>query len=240
MNTPTVSRGNAHPRRACACRYVEGYVVASRRPSLGTASREVTPHSSPNLRRTLAALPASPLLLAWAGEFHRAALVVVDVSDLVVDAESLRVVIYRDNNDQEGRGRLLALSVPSAAEVYVVRSFAPGSRPTVSSRARAFATPIGAGRSDAARLSDHAVTLASAEAVSIGLDAPTFTKDSLCTGFGTSAARAGKAERDITRQPGRRSRAMPECADRAAQRGSTTPPRGCCSSLDFLFRAVHT
>lgn len=59
--------------------------------------------------------------------------------------------------------------------------------------------------------SDRAVALVVARAAaSIGLDAAAFTRHSLRAGFATAAARAGKAERDIMRQTGHRSRAMPD------------------------------
>ena len=45
-------------------------------------------------------------------------------------------------------------------------------------------------------------------AAAIGLDAATFAGHSLRAGFATSAARAGKPDRNLMKQTGHRSRAM--------------------------------
>jgi integrase len=63
-------------------------------------------------------------------------------------------------------------------------------------------------------------------AASIGLDAATFAGHSLRAGFATSAARAGKADRDIMRQTGHRSRAMLDRYVRAAQFRIDNPAAG--------------
>ena len=54
-------------------------------------------------------------------------------------------------------------------------------------------------------------------AAAIGLDVATFAGHSLRAGFATSAARAGKADRDIMRQMGSRSRAVFDRYVRAAR-----------------------
>jgi integrase len=60
-----------------------------------------------------------------------------------------------------------------------------------------------------ARLCPRAVALVVKRAVAlVALEASTFAGHSLRAGFATSAARAGKPDRDIMRQTGHRSRAM--------------------------------
>jgi integrase len=205
------------------------------RRELGTAQREAAPLLVPELRRALAALPATLhgardralLLLGWAGAFRRSALVGLDVPDLLVDVEGLAVTIRRDKTDQEARGRVLAIPFSSSSEVCPVRSVRAWLDAAGVSEGPIFRAVDRHGHVGAARLSDRAVALVVQRTVaSIGLDATTFAGHSLRAGFATSAARAGKAERDIMRQTGHRSRAMLDRYVRAAQLWIDNPAAG--------------
>jgi integrase len=196
------------------------------RRELGTAPREAAPLLTPELRRALAALPATLhgardralLLLGWSGAFRRSALVALDVADLVDAAEGLAVTIRRDKTDQEGRGRVVAIPFSSSAEVCPVRSVRAWLDAAGVSEGPIFRAVNRHGRVHVARLSDRAVALVvQRAAASIGLDVATFAGHSLRAGFATSAARAGKADRDIMRQTGHRSRAMLDRYVRAAR-----------------------
>ena len=200
------------------------------RRELGTAQREAAPLLTPELRRAVAALPATLhgardralLLLGWAGGFRRSALVSLDVPDLAFSpAEGIAVTLRRDKTDQEGRGRVLVIHFGSSAEVCPVRSVR-----SVRAWLDAAGVAEGAifravdrhGRVGAARLSDRAVALVVQNvAASIGLDAATFAGHSLRAGFATSAVRAGKADRDVMRQMGSRSRTVFDRYVRAAR-----------------------
>ncbi len=154
-------------------------------------------------------------------------LVALDVADLVVDAEGFPVTIRRDKTDQEGRGRVLAIPFSSSAEVCPVRSVRAWLDAAGVSEGPIFRAVNRHGRVGAARLSDRAVALVvQRAAASIGLDAATFAGHSLRAGFATSAARAGKADRDIMRQTGHRSRAMLDRYVRAAQLWIDNPAAG--------------
>jgi integrase len=205
------------------------------RRELGTAPREAAPLLTPELRRALAALPATLhgardralLLLGWAGAFRRSALVALDVADLVVGTEGLAVTLRRDKTDQEGRGRTIAIPFSSSTEVCPVRSVRAWLDAAGVSEGAVFRAVNRHGHVGAARLSDRAVALVvQRAAASIGLDAATFAGHSLRAGFATSAARAGKADRDIMRQTGHRSRAMLDRYVRAAQLWTDNPAAG--------------
>jgi integrase len=188
----------------------------------------------PKLRRALAALPATLhgardralLLLGWAGAFRRSALVGLDVPDLLVDAEGLAVTIRRDKTDPEARGRVLAIPFSSSADVCPVRSIRAWLDASGVSEGPIFRAVARHGRVGAARLSDRAVALVvQRAAASIGLDAATFAGHSLRAGFATSAARS-KADTNIMRQTGHRSRAMRDRYVRAAQLWIDNPTAG--------------
>jgi integrase len=205
------------------------------RRELGTAQREAAPLLVPELRRALAALPATLrgvrdralLLLGWAGAFRRSVLVGLDVPDLLVDVEGLAVTIRRDKTDQEARGRVLAIPFSSSSDVCPVRSVRAWLDAAGVSEGPIFRAVDRHGHVGAARLSDRAVALVVQRTVaSIGLDATRFAGHSLRAGFATSAARAGKADRDIMRQTGHRSRAMLDRYVRAAQLWIDNPAAG--------------
>jgi integrase len=157
------------------------------------------------------------LLLGWAGGFRRSALVSLDVPDLFFSSvEGIAVTLRRDKNDQEGR--VLAIPFSSSAEVCPVRTVRAKLDVAGVYEGPIFRAVDRHGRVGAARLSDRAVALVvQRAAASIGLDAATFAGHSLRAGFATSAARAGKPDRDIMRQMGSRSRAVFDRYVRAAR-----------------------
>jgi integrase len=206
------------------------------RRELGTAPREAAPLLTPELRRAIATLPATIhgardralLLVGWAGAFRRSALVSLDVADLAFSsAEGMTITLRRDKTDQEGRGRTIAIPFSSSAEVCPVRTVRAWLDVAGVVDGAVFRAVDRHGRVGAARLSDRAVArVVQKAAASIGLDAATFAGHSLRAGFATSAARAGKADRDIMRQTGHRSRAMLDRYVRAAQLWTDNPAAG--------------
>ena len=97
--------GHDSPRGSAGVRAVRRGI----RRELGTAPREAAPLLTPELRRVIAALPATLhgardralLLLGWAGGFRRSALVSLDVADLLFSpAEGIAVTLRRDKTDQ--------------------------------------------------------------------------------------------------------------------------------------------
>ena len=129
----------------------------------------------------------------------------LDVPNLAFSsAEGIAVTLRGDKTDQEGRGRVLAIPFSSSAEVCSVRAWLDVAGVSEGPILRAFDRH---GRVAAARLSDRAVALVVQHVAGRSLRA----------GLATSAARAGKADRDIMRQMGSRSRAVFDRYVRAAR-----------------------
>ncbi len=63
------------------------------------------------------------LVMGWAGGFRRSELLGLDLADVSVQEEGLRVKIRKSKTDQEGRGRVLGLPYASVAAVCPVRSY---------------------------------------------------------------------------------------------------------------------
>jgi integrase len=223
--------GHPSPREAPEVRAVRAGI----RRTLGTAPRQVDPFLVPELRRALAALPASllglrdrALLLAgWAGAFRRSALVALDIPDLAFGTDGVALTIRRDKTDQEGRGRVVPVPFSSSAEVCPVRSLRAWLDAAGITEGPVFRSVDRHGKVSPARLSDRAVALIIKRAVaSIGGDAAAFAGHSLRAGFATSAARAGRQDRDIMRQTGHRSRAVFDRYVRAAEMWRDNPAAG--------------
>lgn len=205
--------GHDSPREAAEVRAVRAGI----RRTLGTAQRQVAPLVVAELRRVLAALPdtllgrrdRALLLVGWAGAFRRSALVSLNVADLAFGAEGVAVTVRRDKTDPEARGRLVALPFGSTAEVCPVRSVRAWLDAAGIVEGSIFRRVDRHGHVLGARLSPRAVALIVKRAVAaVSLDAATYAGHSLRAGFATSAARAGRPDRDIMRQTGHRSRAM--------------------------------
>ena len=223
--------GVASPRQSPEVRAVRAGI----RRTLGTASRQVDPLLVPELRRALAALPASRLglrdrallLAGWAGAFRRSALVALDVADLAFGTDGVALTIRRDKTDQEGQGRVVALPFSSSAEVCPVRSLRAWLDAASITEGAVFRSVDRHGKVSPSRLSDRHVALIVKRAVaSIGGEAGTFAGHSLRAGFATSAARAGRPDRDIMRQTGHRSRAVFDRYVRAAEMWRDNPAAG--------------
>jgi integrase len=192
-------------------------VRAGIRRTLGTAQRQVAPLLVPELRRALATLPSTPLglrdrallLVGWTGAFRRSALVALAVADLAFGTDGVAVTLRRDKTDQEARGRLVALPFGSSAEVCPVRSLRAWLDAAGIVEGAVFRSIDRHGKLSPDPLSDRTVAIiVKRVADRIALDAAAYAGHSLRAGFATSAARAGRPDRDIMRQTGHRSRAM--------------------------------
>ena len=102
------------------------------RRTLGTAAHQARPILVADLRTMLEALPddlrglrdRALLLIGFAGGMRRSELVGLDVEDVAVEPEGLRITIRRSKTDQEGAGR----------EIGLVRGRHPLSDPVVALR----------------------------------------------------------------------------------------------------------
>ena len=222
--------GLPSPREAAEVRAVRAGI----RSTLGTAQRQVDPLLVPELRRAVALLPATLLglrdrallLVGWAGSFRRSALVALDVPDPAFGVDGVALNVRRDKTDQEGQGRALPVPFGSSAEVCPVRSLRAWLDAAGIVEGPVFRSVNRHGKLGG-RLSDRAVALiVKRAAASIGAEASAFAGHSLRAGFATSAARAGRHDRDIMRHTGHKSRAVFDRYVRAAHLWNDNPAAG--------------
>lgn len=156
------------------------------------------------------------LTLGFAGAFRRAALVSLDIGDVVVVPEGLEVTLRRDKTDQTGVGRTLTIapgntptSCPVRATLAWIDSLALlGLRdgPLFRFIDRHGNVRPAHRRALSDRLGPQSVALiVQRRARAVGLDATQFAGHSLRAGFVTSAVRAGKGVPKIMEQTGHRS-----------------------------------
>ncbi|MFN8620622.1 MAG: site-specific integrase [Chloroflexota bacterium] len=199
--------------------------AAGIRRSVGTAQHQVRPILVADLRAMLEALPAdlrglrdrALLLIGFTAGLRRSELVALDVTDVVEEAEGLRVTIRRSKTDQEGAGR----------EVGILRGRRPSTDPVGALSAWCGAAGIASGpifrevdradRVGTSRLSDRGVArIVKRSAARVGIDPASVSGHSLRSGLATSAAAGGAPERAIMRTTGHRSEAMVRRYIRAA------------------------
>lgn len=129
------------------------------------------------------------LLIGFAGAFRRSELVALDVADIEVVAEGLRVTIRRGKTDQEGQGATIAI-VPGAVAcpVAAYRAWLDAS----GIKEGAVFRSIRKGGKVQERLTGKSVAvIVKQRAAWIGLDAKAYAGHSLRAGFLTSAAKRG-------------------------------------------------
>jgi integrase len=191
-------------------------VMRGLRRARGTAQRHAEALTTPLLRRVLDASDGlqtlldirdrALLLVGFAAALRRSELVALDVADVTVLPEGLRVAIRRSKGDQEGEGQVIAVGRTGTATC-----------PVAAYETWLAAAGIAAGRAFRSvnrhgRLGDKLSTRAIAQIVQrraalAGLDAAAFAGHSMRAGFATSAA-AGVEERLIMRQTRHRSTAV--------------------------------
>lgn len=182
-------------------------VLRGLRRERGSRQRHAEALTVDRLRRVLAGLgddlgalrDRALLLVGTAAALRRSELVALDVADVALLPEGLRVTIRRSKTDSEGHGAVLAvgrtgrLTCPAAA--YERWLAAAGIAEGAVFRAVDRHGRIGG------RLSGNAVALiVQRRAAAAGLDAAAFSGHSLRSGFATSAARAGMGEFKIAAQ----------------------------------------
>lgn len=174
----------------------------------GSAQRHAEALTIPRLRQVLACLgdglgdrrDRALLLIGTAAALRRSELVALDLADITVQPEGLRLVIRRSKTDQGGEGAVLPVNrtgrptCPAAAfEAWVAAAGI--------SEGAVFRGVDRHGRLGG-RLSGQAVALiVQRRARAAGLDAPgSYAGHSMRAGFATSAAQAGMGELRIARQ----------------------------------------
>lgn len=182
-------------------------VLKGIRNTIGVARTKKAPVVVEDLRELVMKLPASVagirdralLVLGFAGALRRSELVALDASDILFIRDGLELTIRHSKTDQEKAGKKLGLpygSNPLTCPVRTLQSWlekAP--REGAIFRAVTQRGKIGA------RLSDKDVArIIKRACVAAELNPKSFSGHSLRRGFVTTAARAGKLERDIMRQ----------------------------------------
>lgn len=189
-------------------------VLRGARRRLGTAPASRTPLEREELERLISVLPGGPsgtrdralLLVGWAGALRRAELVALEVRDVVRSSEGLAVTLRRSKTDQDGAGRLVGIPRARRPELCPARALAAWLELAEIQAGPIFRTVDRHGRIGAAQLGDRAVALVvKRAALAAGLDPANLAGHSLRSGFATSAARAGVADRAIQRQLGHKS-----------------------------------
>lgn len=146
------------------------------------------------------------LLVGFAAALRRSELIALDVTDVAVVPEGLRLTIRRSKGDQEGEGQVIAIGRTGTATCpvlgYSAWITAAGIRDGAVFRSVSRHGALGA------RLSTDAVAeIVRRRAAAAGLEGEKFSGHSLRAGFATAAAAAGVEERAIMKQTRHRSSA---------------------------------
>jgi len=171
----------------------------------GTAARRVDPLLVDELRAVVERLPdtligrrnRALLAIGFNGALRRSELVALRVSDIRFVAEGLRVRVLRSKSDQRGKSVTVGLPAsrfPASCPVLALRGwlFASGIR-----EGRVFRS-LHNGRLGKALTDRSVATIIKQATAAAGLDGD-FSGHSLRAGLISSAARAGKHDRDLQR-----------------------------------------
>lgn len=177
----------------------------------GQTVRAVAPATIGVIRAMVAELDGSllairdraVLLLGFAGAFRRSELVSLDVNDVELVDEGLRVTVRRSKTDQEGAGRTVGILYGAKLATCPVRAWQAWLGASAVTDGAAFRGINRHGQVSAKRLTDKAVALVvKRRAEAAGLDPEQFSGHSLRAGLATTSAAAGHSERTIMKQTG--------------------------------------
>lgn len=192
-------------------------VMKGIRRTVGTAPAAKSPVLMSELRRMVMTLPDdnrgtrdhAVLVVGFAGAFRRSELANLNLSDITITNEGIRVVLRRSKTDQEGRGRVVGLPFGSHPATCPVRVLSRWIAIAEIETGPLFRSIDRADNITDKPMSSKAVARAVKRAAKLaGMDPTTVSGHSLRSGFCTSAARAGATERCIARQTGHRSMAV--------------------------------
>ncbi|GLS46944.1 tyrosine-type recombinase/integrase [Methylobacterium brachythecii] len=189
-------------------------VMRGLRRANGVAQGHAEALTVPLLRRLLATCgdrlldqrDRALLLVAFGAALRRSELVALEVADIAVVPDGLRIAIRRSKGDQEGEGVVIAVgrtgSETCPAAAYTTWLGAAGIMDGAVFRGINRHGQLGR------RLSTDAIAeIVQKRAAAAGLEAGLFSGHSMRAGFATSAAQAGVEERLIMRQTRHRSAA---------------------------------
>ncbi|MDW7557520.1 site-specific integrase, partial [Azospirillum brasilense] len=168
--------------------------------TLGSAPRQVAPVHGDALRAMLAALPAGAvgvrdralLLVGFGAALRRSELVGLDLEDVQISAEGVRVRLRRSKTDPTGAGAVVAIRRGRSAETCAAAALEAWLRLRGGAPGPLFQAVVKGGRVRPQRLSAMAVVRAvKGAAARAGLDPATVSGHSLRAGLATAAAQAG-------------------------------------------------
>lgn len=149
------------------------------------------------------------LLVGFAGALRRSELVVLDLADLRFVAEGLVLTLRRRKTDQEGRGTEIAIPFGRSERTCPVLALRGWLAAAAVTAGPVFVSVNRHGGVGTVRLSPVDVArVIKAAVAAAGYEPQDYAGHSLRSGFITSAARAGVAERHIQDQSGHRSLPM--------------------------------
>ena len=179
---------------------VVGVTMRGIRRTVGAAKVKKAPATAKLLGQMLEHVPdtlagrrdRALLLLGFACALRRSELVALQVTDLEMSCDGLRVTIRRSKTDQEGQGQGQVVGVPAVGKLLVAERVAAWIRAAGITSGPIFRPINRHGHVLAAALRDTSVAaIVKAYAGRAGLDAATFAGHSLRRGFLTSAAQHG-------------------------------------------------
>lgn len=189
------------------------------RRQLGVAQKKKAPLTTDLLTRMFVEFDPSTaadqqdrviLLFAFAGALRRSEIVALNIEDVMVDVDGIRLRIARSKTDQAGAGAEVGIVFGDRASTCPVTAWQAW-RQTLA--AAGFTTgPVfrvvsPRGRFSPSRMSDRTVAnMIQRRAAAVGLDPSAFGGHSGRRGFATAATRAGADDRAVMRQGRWRSR----------------------------------
>ena len=181
------------PTNSKAVRVVLGGI----RRKIGTRPTQKAPATAERIAAMLAGLPdtltgkrdRALLALGFAGAFRRSELVALELADLAVETEGVRVHIRHSKTDQEGRGQEIA--IPRGTKLQPVRAVQDWLKAAKIEDGPVFRSIDRHGRIGAALSAQSVALIVKRRAEAAGLDPQEFAGHSLRAGFLTSAAEAG-------------------------------------------------
>lgn len=183
-------------------------VLRGIRRKIGVAPNRKAPATAQAITAMLAKLPDTTvgkrdralLVLGFAAALRRSELVALDVEDLEITAEGVRVNVRKSKTDQESRGYII--SIPRGTKLKPAQAIEDYLRATGIDDGPLFRA-IFAGQAEPDRMCDATVAnIVKRRARKAGLDPKVFSGHSLRSGFVTSALETGAdvlAVMDITR-----------------------------------------
>lgn len=179
------------------------------RRKLGIRPHSKTALHTRDMREMIRALPENLggtrdralLLLGFAGAMRRSELVALDVADVELRREGLRILIRRSKEDQDGEGQIIGIPYGSHFETCPVRALQDWLDAAHIIEGSLFRPVAKGGHLQPGRLSNRAVAeIVKRSAKRVGLEPTKFAGHSLRSGFATTAAEQGVPERHIMRQ----------------------------------------